>query len=216
MKVLDSSALDALPSRYRAQFLNSISGIKSASLIGTISKEGQTNLAVFNSVIHLGSNPPLFGFTLRPTTVERHTYNNILSEKVFTINHIHQDIIAQSHQTSAKYDFHVSEFEAVGLTEEYLGSIAAPFVKESNVKIACKYLNDYVIEENQCRLVIGQISHVCFDESFQEDDGFVDLTKANSVGILGVDAYVQATMLDRFEYAKPDQPVSSKYGSQES
>jgi len=213
MKTLDSKTLASLPSRYRSQLLNSISGIKSGNLIGTISKEGNTNLAVFNSVIHLGSNPPLFGFTLRPTTVERHTYDNILSEKYFTINHIHRGMISKAHQTAAKYDKNTSEFEAVGLTEEYLEGITSPFVKESNIKIACKYVNEYLIEENQCRLIIGEITHVHFDERIQENDGFVDLTKADTVGVLGIDAYVSTQMLDRFEYAKPDQEVKSKYGA---
>lgn len=216
MKVHDSKTLAALPGRYRSQMLNSISGVKSGSLIGTISKEGTTNLAVFNSVIHLGSNPPLFGFTLRPTTVDRHTYDNILSEKYFTINHIHAGMIAQAHQTAAKYNRDTSEFEAVGLTEEYLFDVKAPFVKESHIKIACKYANEYFIAENQCRLIIGEITHVSFDENIQEDDGFLNLTKANTVGVLGVDAYVKPEMLDRFEYAQPDKPVKSKYGSQKS
>ena len=213
MKVYDSKGLASLPSRYRSQMLNSISGIKSANLIGSISNEETTNLAVFNSVIHLGSNPPLFGFTLRPTTVERHTYDNILSEKYFTINHIHEGIIAQAHHTAAKYDRQTSEFEAVGLTEEYLEDIKVPFVKESSIKIACKYINSYLIEENQCRLIIGEITHVFFEESIQDEDGFVDITKANTVGILGIDAYVKASLLDRFEYAKPEKPVTSQNGA---
>ena len=206
----------SLPSRYRSQMLNSISGIKSGNLIGSISKEGHSNLAVFNSVIHLGSNPPLFGFTLRPTTVERHTYDNILSEKCFTINHIHEGMIAQAHQTAAKYDRNTSEFEEVGLHEKYLEDVKAPFVEESRIKIACKFVNEYLIAENQVRLIIGEITHMFFDESLQEDDGFIDITKADTIGILGIDGYVKATKLDRFEYAQPDKPVKSKYGPQKS
>jgi len=213
MKVYDSNSLAALPGRYRSQMLNSISGVKSGNLIGSISKDGHTNLAVFNSVIHLGSNPPLFGFTLRPTTVERHTYDNILSEKYFTINHIHDKMIAKAHQTAAKYDRNTSEFKAVGLTEEYVEGINAPFVQESRIKIACKYVNAYLIEENEVRLIIGEIVHVRFEESIQDEDGFVDITKANTVGILGIDAYVKANLLDRFEYAQPDKVVKSKYGA---
>jgi hypothetical protein len=58
---------------YRAAFVNSLSGFKSASLIGTIDKNKQTNLAVFSSVFHLGSNPALMGFINRPDSVDRHT-----------------------------------------------------------------------------------------------------------------------------------------------
>ncbi|MCK7516855.1 MAG: flavin reductase family protein [Ignavibacteriales bacterium] len=62
---------------YRTNLFNSLSGFKSANLIGTISKEGKTNLAIFSSVIHVGANPPLMGLLMRPVSVERHTYHNI-------------------------------------------------------------------------------------------------------------------------------------------
>ena len=54
---------------FRLNLINSVTGFKSANLIGTTSKEGITNLAVFSSITHLGSNPPFIGFVLRPTTV---------------------------------------------------------------------------------------------------------------------------------------------------
>ena len=72
----------------KINLINSCSGYKSANLIGTISKEGITNVAVFSSVTHLGSNPPTLGFILRPTTVPRDTYKNIIDTKEFTVNHI--------------------------------------------------------------------------------------------------------------------------------
>ncbi|MCJ8275234.1 MAG: flavin reductase family protein, partial [Bdellovibrionales bacterium] len=48
------------------KLVNSLSGFKSANLVGTQSKDGQTNLAMFSSFFHLGANPPLMGFVLRP------------------------------------------------------------------------------------------------------------------------------------------------------
>ena len=50
----------------RLNLINSVSGIKSANLIGTQSSDGYSNLAVFSSVVHLGSNPAYLGFVLRP------------------------------------------------------------------------------------------------------------------------------------------------------
>ena len=73
---------------YRKHFVNSLSGYKSANLVGTISNEGVTNLAVFNSAVHVGTNPPLMGLVLRPHTVVRHTLQNIEANKHFTINHV--------------------------------------------------------------------------------------------------------------------------------
>jgi flavin reductase (DIM6/NTAB) family NADH-FMN oxidoreductase RutF len=63
----------------------------------------KTNLAVFSSITHLGSNPPLIGFVLRPTTVPRDSYRNIKASSLFTVNHIHHDTVADAHHTSAKY-----------------------------------------------------------------------------------------------------------------
>ena len=78
---------------YKINLINSCSGFKSANLLGSVSKEGIPNVAVFSSVTHLGSNPPTLGFILRPTTVPRDTYKNIKENGSFTINHIYEDII---------------------------------------------------------------------------------------------------------------------------
>ena len=50
----------------RLKLINSISGIKSANLIGTKSLTGVTNLCIISSVTHIGSNPALIGFICRP------------------------------------------------------------------------------------------------------------------------------------------------------
>ena len=51
-----------LEKRHRANLINSITGVKSANLIGTRNKEGNTNLSIVSSVVHLGSNPALIGY----------------------------------------------------------------------------------------------------------------------------------------------------------
>lgn len=97
----DISELDYF---YKINLINSCSGYKSANLISTKSVNGISNVAIFSSVIHLGSEPALLGFILRPTTVARHTCDNIKETGIYTINHVHQAIIAEAHHTSAKYE----------------------------------------------------------------------------------------------------------------
>lgn len=196
-----------LPSLERMHLINSSGGIKSANLIGTISEGGTTNLAVFNSVIHLGSNPPMLSFMLRPLTVPRHTYTNFRNNHQFTVNHIHHNFIDKAHQTSAKYAEGVSEFEAVNLTEEYIDDFKAPFVKESLIKLGCSYVNEYHIKEHDCRLIIGQIEHLIVADDIQHKDGFLDLSKANTAGIVGLDGYVKTELSQRFGYAMPEQEL---------
>ena len=112
---------------FRLNLINSCTGFKSANLLGTKSLNGVSNVAVFSSITHLGSNPPLIGFILRPTTVPRDTYRNIKDTGIFTINHIYSDIIEDAHHTSAKYPDEISEFTKTDLEEEFLGNFAAPF-----------------------------------------------------------------------------------------
>jgi len=96
--------LTEMPSRYRANLINSCTGYKSSNLIATQNKDKGTNVAIFNSVIHIGSTPPLIGFILRPTTVPRNTYKNIKETGVFSINQVHKDMIKDAHHTAAKND----------------------------------------------------------------------------------------------------------------
>ncbi len=211
MKYYSKEDLNELSSRYRAHFINSVTGYKSSNLIGTISEEGTSNLAVFSSVTHLGSNPPLLGFVLRPTTVVRNTYNNLKKSGVFTVNHVSEKIIRQAHQTSAKYDPDVSEFAETGLTEEYLNDFDAPFVKESHVKLGCSYENEYFLKENQCIFIIANIEHIYINPVIQNEDGWLNLEKAGTVTATGLDGYALPKILNRFSYAEPGkEPTSIK------
>ena len=58
----DQEKLDRLNNIYKINLINSCSGYKPANLIATVSKNGIENVAIFSSVVHIGSNPPLLGF----------------------------------------------------------------------------------------------------------------------------------------------------------
>ncbi len=193
-----------MPSRYRGVLLNKVSGLKAANLIGTKSKTETTNLAVFNSIVHIGANPPYLGFILRPTTVARHTYENIKSTGVFTINQITVPIHEQAHQTSAKYEVEVSEFEAVGLEAAYYKDFYAPFVAESPIKIGLQFEEEHYIKCNDTRLIIGKIEHLLLPDGLIEADGNIALESLESVAIGGLDTYYSIQKLGRYGYAKPD------------
>jgi len=188
---------------YRAAFVNSLSGFKSANLIGTISREGKTNLAIFNSVIHVGANPPLMGFLMRPVSVERHTYANIKETNHFTINHINKEIFKQAHQTSARYGKEISEFDACELTPEYTETIKAPYVKESKIKIGLKFLEEQEIKSNGTIFIVGEIREVILPYDIILADGFIDIEKAGTIAISGLDGYHETKRVARLSYAKP-------------
>ncbi len=203
MKYLKSD-LAALEQRFNAAFINCLSGFKSLNLIGTISGKKQTNLAIFNSVFHLGANPPLMGFISRPTSVSRHTIENINETGYFTINHVPQSLYVEAHQTSARYPEEVSEFGACHMHEEMLGDFLAPYVQESQIKIGLKFVRSQLIPENGVHLIIGSIEEVHFPENCLGPDGFLDIEKAGSICGNGLDSYHKTMRLERLSYAKPD------------
>jgi hypothetical protein len=54
-----SADINALEQRKRATFINTLAGVKQVALVGSQNQHQQTNLAIFNSVVHIGANPPL-------------------------------------------------------------------------------------------------------------------------------------------------------------
>ncbi|MEM7107970.1 MAG: flavin reductase [Bacteroidota bacterium] len=207
ISTLHTADLEKMPRLYCNNLINSLSGFKSANLLGTVDEGGNTNLAVFSSVTHFGSNPPLLGFVLRPHVVPRHTYENIKAIGYFTVNHIHQDFTLASHRSSAKFEREEDEFEKCGFNPHFGALHPAPYVAEAKVKIGLRFESEYPIKENGTVLILGKIIEVITNAEFIQADGFVDLTLAGSVTINGLDAYLAPKKIARYSYARPNQEI---------
>lgn len=190
---------------YRLNLINSISGVKPANLIGTISASGQTNLAIFSSVVHLGSDPAIFGMILRPAgEVRRHTYENIVATGFYTINHVTPSIIERAHYTSARFPREVSEFDSCSLTQEFIEGFAAPFVGESLIKIGLKLEEEIPIKRNGTSLIIGSIQLVSVPDEVIHG-GHLDLERSDAVGISGLNTYYTMQKNAQFPYARKEE-----------
>lgn len=200
--------IDDLPQRFRANFINSLSGYKSANLVGTINAKGQTNLAIVSSVVHLGASPPMLGMIMRPHSVRRDTIENILETGTYTLNHVAVDNIDKAHQTSARYAAGESEFSATELDEQYLNEFPSPYVEQSPIKLGMQLVESVPITHNNTSLIIGEIVHIYLPESILSDDGSVDLNSARIACISGLDTYHQPVKLARFAYAKAGVPLT--------
>ena len=113
-----------------------MAGFRQAVLVGTKSIDNNSNLAIFNSLIHLGANPALLGLINRPDSVQRDTLQNIIETKEYTLNYVRSKEYEKAHQTSARYDKGISEFDKVGFDDLYHPFCLAPFVKDAVVSIA--------------------------------------------------------------------------------
>jgi flavin reductase (DIM6/NTAB) family NADH-FMN oxidoreductase RutF len=201
--LIDSDDLRAMDSRKRAAFVNSLSGFKSANLVGTVDLNGNTNLAIMTSVVHLGSHPPLLALIVRPGGEERHTLANILATGCYSLNHVTAPLVESAHQTAARYPREVSEFEATGLTPQWQPGFAAPLVAQARLKLGLELREHQVLRINGTHLVIGEIVLVDVPEHSLAADGAVDLAAAGTVAISGLDSYHEPKIITRMAYAKP-------------
>lgn len=194
--------LTNLPKRYRTNLINSLSGFKSVNLVGSISADGVANLSVVSSVIHLGANPALMGFIMRPISATRDTYNNILTTGSYTFNHITADFYEKAHQSSARYLPEESEFKEVGLTPFFSDKLVAPYVQESTIKIGLIFRDKKEIELNGTILMIGEVLEIIVPEEIIAQDGWLDLEAAGTITCCGLDSYHATRQLNRLPYAK--------------
>ena len=198
---IDSKAISECEKRHRIKLINSLAGIRQASLIGTKAQSGEENVAIFNSLIHLGSNPSLFGFITRPSSVDRHTLTNIVESESYTLNFVHKNYLKHAHQTSARYPKEFSEFRAVNLTPEYKENCFAPFVLEAEIKVELKLEQIIDIEINGTKMVIGSIENIYLPKERMAEDGLITFENLLLSG--GLDAYYEANFIQQMEYAKP-------------
>jgi flavin reductase (DIM6/NTAB) family NADH-FMN oxidoreductase RutF len=208
MKRFDKEDIEDRPKAYRRTFMNSVSGFKNCVLVGTADSARKSNLALFNTCIHLGAHPPALAILFRTLSVSRQTYENIRETGVFTINHVHESFVDKAHQTSAKYEPEVSEFDACGFTEEWTDGFGAPMVKESAIRIGLSFAEEHTLAVSDTVLVCGRVEFISLPEQLIGTDGYVDAAAARSVCVNGLDAYHRTQLIQRYSYARPGQALT--------
>ena len=185
----------------RAALVTSVPGFKSVVLVGTANADGLTNLAVFNSIVHVGSNPPLIGMMFRPRTESvGHTYHNVQATRSFTLNLLHLGMLDAAHRSSGKFPAGVSEFDACGLTPLYSDGFHAPYVAESPVRIGLTLQEEHPIAANGTSFVVGAVHEIFLPEESLGPDGFVDLADTGILAGSGPDGYGPAVPFIRLAY----------------
>lgn len=203
---INKETLDSMDKRFRASFVNSLSGFKPLNLIGTTDGKKE-NLAIFNSVFHLGADPALLGMISRPNSVRRDTIENIRKVGFYTINAVSENLYKEAHQTSARIE--ESEFNHCGILPTYLDCFPAPFVDLSPLKIGMKFVREIPVVENQTIMIIGSIESVYIEKSAVLDNGFIDLEVMNILAGVSLEGYYQPKKIDRLKYAKPNKDIES-------
>jgi flavin reductase (DIM6/NTAB) family NADH-FMN oxidoreductase RutF len=83
-------------------------------------------------------------------------------------------------------------------------------VKGSPVRLLCRYVNEYPINENNTIHIIASIEAIYYDSVLEREDKWLQLDKVNVVTINGLDGYALPQLLNRFEYARVNQKLMIK------
>lgn len=204
MRINDNGIIN-LERKFRLNLINSITGIKPANLIGTRSLDGTDNVAVFSSIVHLGSHPAQLGFVMRPQTDNpRDTYTNIIETQYYTINSISESFTEKAHYTSAKLGKSESEFDKMQIDKIFIENFHAPFVTQSAIKIGMKLLESLALP-NGCSLIVGAIEFLDVPDKIINELGQIDLESAQSVGISGLNSYYNFNKLAVYPYVRTNE-----------
>ncbi len=190
-----------LPSREFADWFNQLEGMRSPVAVGTRNAAGVANLAVFNSMTHVGARPPLLGLVFRPLTVDRHTYANLKASGVYTINHLPAQQVAALHQTSAKYPEGRSEFEATGL-RELPSETVAPYVAEATISMQLRFVEEHHVAANDCVFVVGAVEEIRTADAVGFGESPLNWTALDGVVVSGLYNYYRVSKLGQHAYAK--------------
>ncbi|MEQ8325313.1 MAG: flavin reductase [Vicingaceae bacterium] len=197
--------IEKMDRTYRLNLINSISGVKPANLVGTRSADGKDNLAIFSSVVHLGSNPAQLGLVMRPQNQElKDTYANIINTGVYTINHVSESFAKKAHYTSAKLKREESEFDLMKIERQFIDGFKAPFVKQSEVKIGMSLLEKIDLPNN-CIFIVGEVVLVDFPVESVNDLGQLDMSTYGGVGISGLNTYYALNKIATYPYVRVDE-----------
>ena len=187
-----------------------ISGIspRPIALVGSLDKNGISNLAPFSFFNAFGANPPIIGFSPAlsgRTGLPKDTLLNIRDTKEFTVSIVNSSIIEQISLSSCEFDKNVDEFIKSGLTKYKSDNIAAYGVKESNFIMECK-LHDIISlggKPGSGNLILGKVVQFHINESILTETEQVDPYKLDPIARNGGSWYTDAKK-GLFELKKPN------------
>lgn len=194
-------------SRDFAAWFSQLEGLRSPVAVGTRGSGGVANLAVFNSMTHIGSRPPYLALVFRPLTVERHSYDNLKATGVYTINHLPAARLDSLHATSAKYPREVSEFEACGLTPVD-SATGAPYVGEGTVGMQLRFEEEYFVRANDSVVVIGRVEELRLPKEASFAESRVDWAGLDGLVVNGLYHYYRVAHERTKAYAQPESKVA--------
>ena len=157
--------------------------------VSTLGLDGSVNLAPYSFANAVSGNPPVVMFSVATprTNRKKDTLRNVEETGEFVFNICDEALAAQMNQTSADYEYGVSEFERAGLELAPCVDVKAPRVAAAPASLECRLLKLIPIESNT--MVFGRVLRYHVREGLLRPDGLVDAMAMQPLARLGGDEY---------------------------
>lgn len=177
------------------------------AFVGSVDKEGNSNLSPFSFFNAFGVNPPVICFSPAfsgKTGKPKDTLLNILETKECTVSIVTYDMVRQASLASAPFERGVDEFMKAGFTKFPSQKVKAPGVAESPFVMETKLLHhiDFGGKPGSANMLICEVLliHVC--EDILNDKGSIDPRQIDQVARMGGVWYARAAQ-GLFELPQP-------------
>lgn len=145
-------------------------------IVGTYGEDGKPNAmnAAWGGIC--SSNPPSVAVAIRPS---RHTYENIMNKKAFTINIPSEDLVKEADYFGMASGKNVDKLDVTKLTAVKGKNVDAPYIEEFPLNLECKVTE--VIKVGVHMQVIGEIVDVIVNEDAVDEKGSPSIDKIKPI-----------------------------------
>jgi len=181
------------------------------AFVGSVDKEGRSNLSPFSFFNAFGVNPPVICFSpafAGRTGKPKDTLLNILETEECTVSIITYDMVHQASLASAPFERGVDEFVKAGFTKLPSQKVRASGVAESPFVMEAKLLKhvDFGGKPGSANMLICEVLLIHIREDILNDNGGIDPRKIDHVARMGGPWYSRAAQ-GLFELPQPSKVI---------
>ena len=139
-------------------------------------RAGKANIITVAWAGTVCTNPPMLSISVRP---ERYSHRALMETKEFVVNLTTEKLVRATDYCGVKSGRDVDKFKATGLTQAPAEKVSAPLIEESPVNIECKVKEIRHLGSHD--LFLAEVVAVHADESYMNEKGKFELSKANPI-----------------------------------
>ncbi len=159
-------------------------------------RAGKANIITVAWAGTVCTNPPMLSISVRP---ERYSHRALMETKEFVVNLTTEKMVRATDYCGVKSGRDVDKFKASGLTQAPAEKVSAPLIEESPVNIECKVKEIRHLGSHD--LFLAEVVAVHADESYMNEKGKFELSKANPIVYSHGEYYALGKRLGTFGYS---------------